>query len=343
MAGQSKRIDIMPNAFPLVPPLPPYQTVPPLRTLPSLIEDTRAGLLTTPRRLPPKYFYDEIGSQLFDRICTTPEYYPTRTEAKLLATYAERIIALTSPRHIFELGSGTSRKTWHLFDALGTRQARMTYWPFDVCAQIVQQAAGELAERYPHLQVNGLVGDYHAGLGGLPAPEGARLFVFLGGTIGNFTHDEAVDFLRELRHLMRPGDWLLLGADRVKEAKVLEAAYNDQDGMTAAFNLNLLNVLNRELGADFEPAAFRHRAIYNPEAARIEMYLIADTPQRVHLAQLETDLVLTAGERILTEISRKFTLAALTALLAEAGLTMSEHFAPDNDYYSLILGQPAVP
>jgi len=331
---------IMQNAASAVAKPASCQTVPPTRPVPSLLDDVRAGLLTPPRSLPPKYFYDDTGSQLFDRICDAPEYYPTRTEAALLAAHAERIMAQVMPRHLVELGSGTSRKTRHLLDALASDHLHATYWPFDVCEAIVKQAASELQQQYPWLEINGLVGDYHAGLDGLPAPKGGRLFVFLGGTIGNFSRAEALDFLRELRACMAPEDWLLLGADRVKDPRVLEAAYNDAAGMTAAFNLNLLAVLNRELQADFVPSAFVHRAFYNETAQQIEMYLLSQTAQTVRLPTLGSELQLAEGEGILTEISRKFTLDDLDQLLAEAGLTLIDHFEPANGYYSLVLGRP---
>ncbi len=316
------------------------QVVPPSQPIPSLADDVRAGLLHPPRWLPPKYFYDDRGSQLFDRICDTPEYYPTRTEAALLGSWAQRIIALTRPRHLVELGSGTARKTRHLLDALEAVKMPATYWPFDVCEAIVKQAATELTQRYPWLGVNGLVGDYHAGLAGLPVPSGPRLFVFLGGTVGNFSSTQANEFLTDLRRCMGGDDWLLLGADRVKDPAVLHAAYNDANGYTALFNLNLLDVLNRELQADFDPTAFVHKALYNAVDEQVEMYLVAQRDQRIALPTMRTEIHLADGEQIRTEISRKFTLGRLESMLEEAGFTMEEHFEPVNNYYSLVLARP---
>lgn len=311
--------------------------VPAARVVPDLEADVRSGLLRRPRSLPPKYFYDERGSDLFDRICDTPEYYPTRTEDALLAACADDVIARTRPDHIIELGSGASRKTEHLLAA--ARHACLDdcqYWPFDVCEPMLRQAADRLMSLYPGLRVNALVGDYLAGLGGLPQAPGRRLFVFLGSTIGNFEPADAVCFLRELASVMKPGDGLLLGADRVKPREVLEAAYDDVEGVTAAFNLNLLNVLNRELDADFDPRDFAHRARYDEGRERIEMHLVSLRDQLVRLGRLDERLELEAGESILTEISRKFTPESLDAMLHDAGLEPLSRFEPDNGWFSLV-------
>jgi L-histidine Nalpha-methyltransferase len=311
--------------------------VPAARPVPGLEEDVRRGLLVRPRSLPPKYFYDERGSALFDRICDTPEYYPTRTEDALLAACAGQVIARARPDHIIELGSGASRKTGHLLTALDRAGLDgCQYWPFDVCEPMLRQAAARLMAAHAGLRVNALVGDYLGGLSGMPRPGGRRLFVFLGSTIGNFEPAEAVGFLRELAALMDSGDSLLLGADRVKSPAVLEAAYNDAEGVTAAFNLNLLEVLNRELDSDFMPDAFMHRALYNAVDQRIEMYLISRVRQMVHLSRLGEHLELDAGESILTEISRKFTPETLEAMLGEAGLESVARFEPENGYFSLV-------
>lgn len=312
----------------------------PSRPAPSLAEDARAGLLEPPRSLPPKYFYDERGSRLFDRICNTPEYYPTRTEEALLERWAGEIIAATRPEQLLELGSGTSRKTRHLLDACQAAGLACRYRPFDVCEAMLRESGARLLEAYPWLRVEALVGDYNAGLARLPDAPGRCLFVFLGGTIGNFEPAQARTFLAELRARMRPGDALLLGADRVKDPDVLRAAYNDAAGVTAQFNLNVLQVLNRELDADFDPSAYRHLAEYNRRRRRVEMYLIARRPQRVRLGALGAEFRLAAGERILTEISRKFALSDLRALLAGAGLALARHYSPANGYYSLLLARP---
>ncbi|ACL73551.1 conserved hypothetical protein [Thioalkalivibrio sulfidiphilus HL-EbGr7] len=314
--------------------------VEPGRAVPSLEEDVREGLLFAPRSLPPKYFYDARGSVLFDRICETPEYYPTRTEDALLARCADAVIAEARPDHVIELGSGASRKTRHLLDAVeraGLRHCR--YWPFDVCEPMLREAGERLLARHPWLRIDALVGDYLAGLDGLPRPEGRRLFVFLGSTIGNFEPQQARDFLAGLAACMGGRDSLLLGADRVKDPSVLEAAYNDAAGITADFNLNLLRVLNRELAADFELGAFRHRAVYDPSLQRIEMHLVSTCDQVVKFGHLGESLRLEAEEPILTEISRKFTRGSVDQLLHDAGLTAFAHHEPENGYFSLIHAQ----
>ncbi len=316
------------------------QRVRPSRAVPSLSDDVRDGLLSTPRSLPPKYFYDELGSKLFDRICDTPEYYPTRTEAKLLRGYARDIIAAARPEHIIELGSGSSRKTRHLLDACQALGQHCAYWPFDVCEEVLRESGEQLLSDYPWLEVQALVGDYLAGLDHLPDPSGRRLFVFLGGTIGNFDPAQAAAFLRELRSRLRPGDFLLLGADRVKAHETLTAAYNDQEGITAAFNLNLLRVLNREVEATFDLSAFEHEAVYNDAAQQIEMYLVAKRPQSIEIRALEDSLSVTPGERILTEISRKFTRSDLEGLLQQADLRVARHFEPQDQAFSLVLSHP---
>jgi len=318
------------------------QQVAPSRPIPGLEDDVRQGLLQgPPRSLPPKYFYDTRGSALFDRICDTPEYYPTRTEDALLARCAAAIIAEVRPRHIVELGSGTSRKTRRLFDACVSEECHSGYAPFDVCHDVLVEAGGLLVNDYEWLTVNALVGDYHAGFEHLPHFAGRSLFVFLGGTIGNFYQDDAVAFLSELRAHMQPGDRLLLGADRVKDPAVLHAAYNDAGGVTAAFNLNVLRVLNRELDGDFDTDGFYHHACYHPGTQRIEMYLVSKRRQGVRLSRLNQRLEFADGEEMLTEISRKFTREGLLDLLAAGGFRMETHFEAPEGYFSLVLAKPA--
>jgi len=317
------------------------QKVTPARDVPSLLDDVKKGLLQEPRRLPAKYFYDDHGSRLFDMICDTQEYYPTRTEDALLQSAAEDIIGHCQPQHLVELGSGTSRKTRRLFDACEEHGCQVIYWPFDVCEEMVKGASESLVDEYRWLDVNGLVGDYNAGLEHLPELAGRSLYVFLGGTIGNFEHDEGVAFLSELRQSMSENDMLLMGADRIKDEDVLNAAYNDREGVTAAFNLNLLNVLNREVEADFNSAKFRHHAFFNKDESRIEMHLIATEQQTVNLQALEEQIQFDEGDSILTEISRKFTHASLSDMLQEAGFALDKHFSPDDNYFSLVLATPS--
>lgn len=323
------------------PPIPPVSCVhvAPTRRVPDLLEDVSNGLLEPPRSLPPKYFYDDTGSELFESICSTREYYPTRTEDTLLRTYSESIIAATRPGRILELGSGSSRKTRRLFDACETLGHTCSYSPFDVCEPALEQAAAELNETYPWLEITTLVGDYHAGLGNLPSVSGASLFIFLGSTLGNFTREQAAGFIREVRDRMGSGDHFLLGADRLKDPQIIKAAYNDSDGFTARFNLNVLRVLNRELDADFEPVRFSHMAVFNEQESRIEMYLESDRDQTIRLNGMGRLLHLEKQERILTEYSHKFRYEELEQLLIENGLDIIRHDQPDNKYFSLILAR----
>lgn len=316
------------------------QPVRPARKLPSLAEDVREGLLAKKKQLSPKYFYDDHGSLLFDAICDTREYYPARTEDALLKSCADDIISTFRPAHIVELGSGVARKTRRLLDACEEHECYSTYWPFDVCESIVRGSAENLIDKYEWLNVNGLVGDYHAGFDHFPELDGCTLYVFLGGTIGNFEHDKAVKFLAELRDAMAEDDILLIGADRLKDEKLLHAAYNDSDGITAAFNLNILRVLNREVDANFEIDGFRHHAFFNDKDLQIEMHLVATRQQKVRLNALDEEIEFAKGESILTEISRKFTPESLDELLTEAGFCMYRHYEPDNGYFSLILAKP---
>lgn len=314
-------------------------TVEPCIDIPSLEEDVRDGLLDTPRSLPPKYFYDERGSELFDEICNTEEYYPTRTEEALLSVHAEDIISATLADEIIELGSGTSRKTRLLFDACETLRHHCVYTPFDVCEPMLLKAGHELIERYKWLEVRPLLGDYHAGLTNLPTGIGTKLFLFLGSTIGNFEPDEAFDFITDIRACMSRGDHLLIGADRVKDTEVLNLAYNDDAGITADFNLNVLNVLNEELDANFETANFRHHAYFNEELGRIEMHLISSLPQSIEFRSMNKEISLQKNESILTEVSHKFHSSEIEKLLIDCGFEIAEHYEPENRYFSLLLAK----
>lgn len=332
-----RRMPRFPRAGP-----PESSRVNPARPLSTLADDVRSGLLTRPRQLPPKYFYDDHGSRLFEAICDTPEYYPTRAEAALLAAHAGDIIERTAPAHLLELGSGSSRKTRHLLDACDAAGVHCHYWPFDVSARMMLDAGADLMASYDWLNVHALIGDYTGGLAHVPLPEdgGARLIVFLGGTLGNFGPAEAVSMLREIHALMDAGDHLLIGLDRVKDCARLEAAYDDAQGLTAAFNRNVLTVLNRELEADFPVDAYEHRALFDARAAQVEMRLVCRSAHRVRLGTLGTAFDMSAGEEILTEISRKFTPFTIASLLADAGLRMDQHFEAENGDYSLVVAVP---
>jgi L-histidine N-alpha-methyltransferase len=310
------------------------------RRIAGIVEDARCGLLSRPRRMPPKYFYDERGGKLFDAICDTPEYYPTRIEQRLLADSAGEILALTRPEHIVEFGSGASRKTRHLLDACARAGLPSQYWPLDVCESMLIETGRSLLDEYPWLTVNARVGDCLGGLRHLTRAPGSRLFLFLGGTIGNFSPSQTYRFLIDVREAMDDDDWLLLGADRVKDAGVLHAAYNDAAGLTADFNLNLLRVLNRELDADFDIGGFEHEAFYNETLQQIEMYLRATGPQRVRLGKLDTEIEIANEEHIQTEISRKYTEQSLADMMMRAGFLLHHHFVAPQDYFSLLLVRP---
>jgi L-histidine N-alpha-methyltransferase len=313
----------------------------PRRQVPTMAQEVQAGLKERPRTISPKYFYDALGSHLFERICDTAEYYPSRAEGELLARHAEAIIAQCQPNYLIELGSGSSRKTRHLLDACERLGHYVEYWPLDVCQEMLDEAARGLLMRYPWLKVRALQGDYLAGLE-LPRRQGAALFMFLGGTLGNFKPAEAEAFLSELQGLMQPEDHFLLGADRIKDKHVLEAAYNDREGVTARFNLNVLEVINRELGADFDLSAFSHRAIFNEHARQIEMHLVARAPQEVTVKALDEQYRFEAGEYLLTEISRKFSREGLEQLLKQADMAPVNHFEGGEQLFSLLLTRSQV-
>lgn len=312
-------------------------TIPPSRPTPSLADDVRAGLARRPRELQPKYFYDDLGSQLFDAICDTPEYYLTRTEDRLLRRHAAAIVERAGPHSVLELGSGTSRKTRHLLAAWN--EPGGVYWPFDVSGETLERVAVELAARYPALRIHPLVGDYTAGFGNFPDLDGRTLALFLGSTLGNFTAAFAGEFLADFSTHLDPGDCFLLGADLDKDPRLIEAAYNDAQGLTARFNRNVLAVLNRELGADFDPRGFAHRAVYDRDARQIEMYLDSTRDQTVTIRGLDLTLSFSAGESILTEISRKFTVEQLEGLLAGARLDVVERWIDDERPYALLLAE----
>lgn len=305
----------------------------------TLADDVRVGLLARPKRLPPKYFYDEAGSILFDRICDTEAYYPTRAEAALLEASAEELVGRFRPTHLVELGSGAARKTRSLLRAFEAHGVEATYVPFDVSESMLRSSAKELLDAFPWLRIHGVVGDYDLHLDRIPR-EGRRLFAFLGGTIGNFPAEKAEAFLREVASNMQGDDRLLLGTDLVKARETLERAYNDEEGITAAFNKNILQVLNRELDADFDLERFSHLAFFNEEASRVEMHLESSIAQEVRLPRLDLRIPFEAGETIHTEISRKFTRATVEELLSRAGLAMEAWYAPEDRAYGLSVSRP---
>lgn len=314
----------------------------PTRLIPDMADDVRESLLSSPRSLSPKYFYDERGSELFDQICSTPEYYPTRTENRLLLKYAGDIIQKTQPEQILELGSGYSVKTRRLFDACQDISHNCTYAPFDVCEEALIESAQKLAKEYQWLNLKPLLGDYSAGLGNLPSAAGSHLYVFLGSTIGNFEQHEALEFINELYGVMNDGDFLLLGVDRVKKNDVLNAAYNDAQGITAEFNINVLNVLNRKLGADFDTGAFTHSAYFDEQKERIEMHLTSKTAQQVNIKKLDKTIQFDKDESILTEISQKYTFTGIEQMLSQANFSITDHYEDEDAYFSLVLANKSL-
>lgn len=303
----------------------------------TMADDVRNGLLHAPKRLAPKYFYDDRGSRLFEAICDLPEYYVTRAEHALLRRAAAGIIERIDPTHLIELGSGASRKTRRLLDALTSRRPDATYVPWDVSETMLRQTAVALSLQYPLLNIVGLVGDYERDLAAMPVGE-RRLVIFLGSTIGNLTRAATDRFLRALGAQLEEGDGLLLGLDLVKAPSVLHAAYNDSAGVTAEFNLNVLRVLNRELGASFDPDMFDHVAFYDAAAAQIEMHLRARAEHVVAIRDLDVSVAFAAGETIQTEISRKFTHADAVAMMASAGCRIAGWYVGPDRRFALALG-----
>jgi L-histidine N-alpha-methyltransferase len=303
--------------------------------------EVRRGLTRLPRELPSRYFYDARGSELFEEITRLPEYYPTRAEAAILERSAHEIVLLTRPDVMVELGAGSCAKTRLLIDEAQRRGLRQ-FVPLDISTAAVEDAVQELAETFPALPVHGLVGDFRDQLGSIPRI-GSQLVLFLGSTIGNFEESERLAFLRTVRSLMRRGDHFLLGVDLVKDERTLHAAYNDSRGVTAAFNLNLLAVLNRELGADFDTREFEHVAFYSAQRQRIEMHLRSRLAQTVRVPGAGLTISLAEGEQIRTEISAKFTRESAAAALEAAGLCLLRWFTDPGRRFGLALAQPAWP
>jgi L-histidine N-alpha-methyltransferase len=298
----------------------------------ALREDVWHGLRQTPKSLPPKWFYDEAGSDLFDQITRLPEYYPTRTEASILRTHARSIAAATDADTLVELGSGTSEKTRMLLDALHAHGTLQRFIPFDVDAGVLQTAGAAILEEYPAIEVDAVCGDFEEHLFEIPS-DGRRLIAFLGSTIGNLTPAPRAEFLSTLAAVMSPGDSLLLGTDLVKDTRRLIRAYDDSAGVTAAFNRNVLAVVNRELEADFDLDTFEHVARWNSDEERIEMWLRSTCAQRVTIDALDMSVDFDANEEMLTEVSCKFRREGVAAELAAAGLTLTQWWTdPDGDF-----------
>jgi L-histidine Nalpha-methyltransferase len=312
----------------------------------SLRADARAGLTATPKSLPPKWFYDAQGSALFEKITELPEYYPTRAERSILTAVAAEIAELSRARTLVELGSGSSEKTRLLLSALRAAGSLLAYVPVDVSESALVLAEEALAVEYPGIAVHAVVSDFEKYLGLEPAADasdaeaGPRLVAFLGSTIGNMVPAERASFLRRVRASLRPGDSFLLGTDLVKDVAVLVAAYDDSAGVTAAFNKNVLAVLNAELGADFDLDAFEHVAVWDAVNEWIEMRLRSTTAQRARVRDLDLDVRFADGEEMRTEVSAKFRRAGVEAELAAAGLALRAWWTDADDQFGLSLSVP---
>jgi L-histidine Nalpha-methyltransferase len=303
-------------------------------------DDVRRGLTAKPKHLLPHYFYDALGSALFSAICELPEYYVTRAEDEILRSHGAEIAAAFGSRvRLAELGSGSARKTRHLIDAILNRQRTLDYIPIDVDAGILAASAGELLAGYPRLSITAVCGDFRETATllrpHLPSANDRTIILFLGSSIGNLDPAESGAMLANLRTALAPGDALFLGADLRKSSAILEAAYDDALGVTAAFNLNLLARINRELGGTFDLASFAHRAFYNEAEGRIEMHLVSRKSQRVLIEGYE--VVFDEGETIHTENSYKYDDASLRALANAGGFTIERRWTDSNGYFADLL------
>lgn len=300
-------------------------------------EDVRRGLLAQPKYLLPKYFYDQLGSQLFEAICHLPEYYLTRAEDEILARYRDEMVAsIAGDKTLLEMGSGSAAKTRSIIEALLKHQRELVYIPVDISVTALEMSARALLQSYPQLRIEAYASDYYDGLAALGQKQrkGRTLALFLGSNIGNFDADGARRFLRALRNVLDPGDAVLLGADLKKQPEILKAAYDDALGVTAAFNLNLLARINRELDADFNLRAFKHAVSYNKEIGRIEVYIEATQAQIVSIRKLAITVELKAGERIHTENSYKYDVEGLSKLAARTGFALARRWLDRAERFS---------
>jgi L-histidine N-alpha-methyltransferase len=304
----------------------------------ALRAEARAGLTARPKWLSPKWFYDAVGSELFEEITRLPEYYPTRAEREILTERAAEIAETTGAHALVELGSGSSEKTRLLLDALRRYGTLREFVPLDVSATALNEAAAAIMADYPGLRVHGVVGDFTEHLDLLPG-EAPRLVAFLGGTIGNLIPAEREKFFTGVRDVLDAGEWLLLGTDLVKDPDVLVRAYDDAQGVTAQFNRNVLTVLNRELGGDIDVSAFRHVALWNAEQEWIEMRLRAERPVRARLAELDLEVEFAEGEELRTEVSAKFREDRVRAELKEAGFELHRWWTDAAGRFALSLAR----
>jgi dimethylhistidine N-methyltransferase len=302
--------------------------------------DVLEGLSAQPKHLPPKLFYDAVGSQLFEEITRTPDYYPTRTERAILEKFAGDIIREAGNNlTLVELGAGSAYKTRVLIRAILSRQLRLEFHPVDVSPAALQQAVASLNGDFPRLHLSPIAADYSQHLPDLRSRPGRKLVLFIGSTIGNFEPKEAEQFLKRVRASLQTGDALLLGFDMVKDAQVLHAAYNDAAGVTAEFNKNVLARINRELGGDFDLHEFNHIAFWNARKSRIEMHLESRVDQNVYITDLGRNFQFCFGERIHTENSYKFTAASMSRLLRQSGLTLETCWSDTQKWFSVVLAR----
>ena len=304
--------------------------------LSGLADDVRTGLAAKPKRFLPKYFYDQLGSQLFEAICLLPEYYLTRAENEILERYSDEIVAsVEGHKTLVEMGSGSASKTRLLIEALLRRQGELLFMPVDISASALESSSRILLQSYPRLKIEAYAADYFAGLAELgKKPRGRTLALFLGSNISNFDEHDALEFLRAMRSVLRKDDALLLGADLKKDTATLEAAYNDALGVTAAFNLNVLARINRELGGNFDLRGFKHHARYNAEAGRVEIFIESLCDQEVAIENLGLEVEFSAGEQIHTENSYKYDLAGISQLAATTGFACTRTWLDSQGRFS---------
>lgn len=300
------------------------------------------GLSATPKTLPAKYFYDERGSKLFDKICQLPEYYPARTETAILQKFSGVIAQRTGPCAITELGSGSANKTRYLIEAYQAAGNAVCYTPIDVSQTALVASAAQLLIDYPTISIQGIVGTFELALTQLPSLHLSRqLLCFFGSTLGNFSPKKCSTLITQIATILKAGDYFLVGIDLQKDISVLEQAYNDSQGITAAFNLNILNHLNHRWQGNFDPRYFSHVAVYNREKCQIEMHIESIRAQSVRLEALDHTIHFAAGDRLLSEISRKFKIKTLSKILHNHNLPVSQVFVDSNRWYALLLCQRA--
>lgn len=311
-------------------------------TAPDLATDVANGLSKPQKTLPPLYFYDDYGSRLFEKICELPEYYITRSESEILQEFAPEIAGHSHGEMcLIELGSGSAIKTKYLIAALLEMQRQLIYRPIDISESALLESAQQLGHDFPHLRILGIIADYETGLKALREAEPSqRLVAFLGSNIGNFEPSQALNLMRQVRSELQAGDFFLVGTDLQKDVAVLEAAYNDCSGITAAFNLNMLRRINRELDADFNLSAFAHSAFYNAAESRIEMHLRSLVAQQVHIGALARTFHFKKGETIHTENSHKYSLGQIEEMCRQTGFRLARHWQDRQKFFSLNLLSP---